>query len=71
MLTSPHGAEKLHTTRSAAKKLNISPHTLPVWRRRGIGPAWVQYGPKTFRYFDADLDRYLAERRCAPVSTTA
>jgi hypothetical protein len=67
-ITAPHDAEKLHKPRSAAKKLNVSHHALPVWRRKGIGPAWVCYGPKTYRYRDADLNAYIAARRRAPIT---
>jgi hypothetical protein len=67
-LTSPRGDEKLHKPRSAAKKLNVSPYALPDWRRKGIGPAWICYGPKTYRYRDADLDAYIEANRHAPTT---
>jgi DNA-binding transcriptional MerR regulator len=65
-----------HTPRSAAKKLGVSRHTLPFWRRRGYGPAWIQLGPRLYKYSDADLEAYLASNRhpgsnpAQPKSTT-
>jgi hypothetical protein len=49
----------------AARKLGIKPHTLAVWRLRGVGPSYVRFGDvKRGRvYYSAEtLDRFLAER---------
>jgi predicted DNA-binding transcriptional regulator AlpA len=45
----------------AAPELGVSPATLRVWRRRGIGPRFVRIG-RSIRYRRADIEEYISKR---------
>jgi len=49
---------------TAAKRLGVQPHTLAVWRMKGVGPRYVRLGGPSGRvvYKLADLDAYLEVR---------
>jgi hypothetical protein len=51
----------------AAEMLTVSERTLAEWRRRCVGPAWVNVAPAGSeraipRYRVEDLDAYIARR---------
>jgi hypothetical protein len=48
-------------TKKAADYLNYAPQTLANWRVAGVGPPWIQRGPKGKVLYQIDeLDRWLA-----------
>jgi predicted site-specific integrase-resolvase len=57
--------EQLLTNAEAAARLGIQPGTLAVWRRRGIGPAYVRRAgairPRIL-YRESDIEAYLRKR---------
>jgi len=48
----------------AATRLGVKPHTLAVWRMRGVGPRYIRLGGPRGRvvYRVSDLDAYLEAR---------
>ena len=56
-------AEKLLTTRQAAKFLGLKPSCLENWRWKGYGPPYVQVTRRAIRYRREDLDAFVQERR--------
>ena len=59
--------DDLVNTKTAAKILDTSPGTLPIWRHQGKGPAFLKIG-RSVRYHRQDLMAYLAD--CRRVSTS-
>ena len=53
----------LLNTRQAARLLGVSPGTLTNWRWCGLGPQFIQVGPRAVRYALADLEEFVVERR--------
>lgn len=49
-----------------AKRLNVSNRTLTTWRERGQGPAFLDMGPRTVRYTEADVKAYEDRVRMKP-----
>lgn len=41
----------------------MSPKTLEKWRSKGTGPKSHRLGHRTVRYFQSDLDAWLAARQ--------
>jgi predicted DNA-binding transcriptional regulator AlpA len=62
-----HNASRGRTLREAeaAEMLKVSMKTLPAWRSRGQGPAYVKCG-RAVRYLETDLDSYLESHRVVP-----
>jgi excisionase family DNA binding protein len=54
-------------TREAAEFLNLKKNTLEIWRVRGDGPAYRQFG-RAIRYRLTDLELYV--EKCARRSTS-
>lgn len=52
----------LLTTLEVAKKLKVQPHTVRVWRVRGVGPPYIKLG-RVVRYREEDVERWLAAHR--------
>ena len=46
------------TTLQAAEYLNLSPHTLTMWRQQGRGPAYLKFG-RCVRYDRLALDQWV------------
>lgn len=53
----------LLTPEDAAAFLKMSPKTLEKWRSKGTGPKSHRLGHRTVRYFQSDLDAWLAARQ--------
>ena len=53
-------ANPMHTEKSAADYLGVTPSCLRRWRRLGIGPSWVRCG-RLVRYRQSALETYIAE----------
>jgi excisionase family DNA binding protein len=51
----------LMTEKEAAAYLKLSANTLPSWRCRGQGPAYIKLG-RSVRYRKSALDQYLEEQ---------
>lgn len=45
-----------------AKRWGLSPRTLQMWRRDGIGPAFIDIGRNTIRYRIEDVIAYEESR---------
>jgi excisionase family DNA binding protein len=56
-------SDRLLSTREVAARLGVSVRTVQDWRYRGGGPPGVALGRKTVRYSQAELERWLAEKR--------
>lgn len=49
-----------------AKILDVSVKTLAYWRWAHKGPAYIRLSERKFRYHEADVQRYIDERRIDP-----
>lgn len=49
------------TTGEAARWLGVTERRLREWRQNREGPAYVKYGPRTYRYAMADLKAFRDE----------
>jgi predicted site-specific integrase-resolvase len=56
-----HAVCEFLTSAQAAVRLGIRPGTLTVWRRRGIGPAYLRCGG-SIRYREADIEAYIQKQ---------
>lgn len=54
--------EVLLTVEEAARRLNLSKHTLNRWRVTGEGPPFLKYGPRLVRYSASTLDAWAVSR---------
>lgn len=73
-MTKPDGAPELLTTKEAAAYLHVPVPTLNAWRLKGTGPAYVQLGPRIFKYDLRDLQAFLEQQRHGgrqPAASTA
>lgn len=52
----------------ASKYLRLSVSTLAKQRLRGDGPKFVRLSPRAIAYLQADLDAWLADKRCSSTS---
>lgn len=52
--------DPLYTRREAAKYVNITRDTMARWASKGIGPAYITRGSKSY-YRKSDLDAFLKE----------
>ncbi len=50
-------------SRTAADLLGLKPHTLAVWRTRGVGPAFTRLSRRSIRYRRADVEAWADARR--------
>ncbi len=50
------------STEESAKLIGVKPRTLFDWRRRGIGPRYVQLTPSTVRYRRGDVRAFIEAR---------
>lgn len=57
---------KYETTAQLEARTGIPIHTWRNWRRRGMGPAYIEVGPKVIRYRTADVDAWLTSRLRQP-----
>jgi predicted DNA-binding transcriptional regulator AlpA len=55
----------------AGKYLGLSASTLAKQRLRGDGPKFVRLSPRAIGYLQADLDAWLAAKRCSSTSEYA
>jgi Helix-turn-helix domain len=54
--------ELLLTTREAGKYLGVGPDVMRGWRKRGVGPRYIDYGsPMLLRYPISELDAWKAQ----------
>jgi predicted DNA-binding transcriptional regulator AlpA len=44
-------------------RLDVNPTTLRRWRASGVGPAFIQLGPKIIAYREADIAAWIEQRR--------
>lgn len=58
----------LRTETQASKYLGFSVRTLQKWRTTGNGPQFVRASARAIRYHQADLDRWIEERRRSSTS---
>ncbi|MFA1701659.1 helix-turn-helix transcriptional regulator [Mycobacterium intracellulare] len=49
----------------AAPMIGVGPDTLKMWRRKGIGPAYVKFGNRV-RYRVADIEAWLDAHTVTP-----
>jgi hypothetical protein len=54
------------TERQAAKRLQLAPVTLKIWRRKKIGPPYSRLSRGVIRYLVEDLDNYVRQCRVEP-----
>lgn len=47
------------TPNEVADRLRVSMSALRAWRREGIGPKPVQFGPQVFRYRRGDVEAWI------------
>lgn len=59
-------APVLITTREVAERLGVSVRSLEEWRKKKIGPAWVEIGPKAVRYELAVVEQFIADKTVRP-----
>jgi predicted DNA-binding transcriptional regulator AlpA len=52
----------------AGRYIGLSASTLAKQRLRGDGPKFVRLSPRAIGYLQADLDEWLASRRCLSTS---
>ena len=59
-------SEIMLTTKCVAKRLNISHHTLKIWRTKGKGPRYLKEDPEspqsTVRYPEKWVEQWQKER---------
>jgi DNA-binding transcriptional MerR regulator len=53
-------------TSKAAKFIGVAAPTLRYWRAIGYGPAYSVNSPRCIVYAEAELIKWLADRRCVP-----
>lgn len=53
--------ENLLTARECAAFLGITPNTLKIWRKKGIGPAYLKINDKNLRYDPREIDQWLID----------
>lgn len=61
----------LRTNEEAAKRLNIKPNTLEIWRGKGKGPKFIKLGDSKqapIRYRDTDIDEWLEQQSFSSTS---
>jgi hypothetical protein len=59
-----------YTSRELASALSLSMSTLAERRRMGIGPKFVAFGYRSYRYPKEEVRRYLEEMTRASTSAT-
>jgi excisionase family DNA binding protein len=64
------GNENAINERQAAKYLGVSAGTLRLWRSEGRSPRFFRAG-KLIRFRVCDLNAWIEERLCDPVSSAA
>jgi predicted DNA-binding transcriptional regulator AlpA len=52
----------------AADYVGLSVSTLAKQRLRGDGPKFIRMSPRAIGYLQADLDTWLADKRCSSTS---
>ena len=62
---------KLLTKRQTAEQLNVSLSTLRNWDKVGKGPKMLKLGPRTHRYAQEEVAKYLAELETVSQRTQA
>lgn len=70
-MTKPAEAPTLLSSKDAAAYLHVPVPTLNRWRARGTGPAYVQLGPRVFKYDLRDLQDFLQRQRHGGLTDTA
>ena len=53
--------ERLLNADEGAALLGLHKRTLERWRREGIGPAFLRFGPKIIRYRRSALEAFMEE----------
>ncbi len=61
--SSPINFQTLLNQEQASEFLGLSPRTLELWRRRGIGPSIIRLSRRSIRYDHADLLNWVASRK--------
>jgi hypothetical protein len=51
----------------AAPMIGVEPQTLKLWRRKGIGPAYIRFGNRV-RYRVSDIEAWLSAHTVTPES---
>ncbi len=54
--------EKLLTTKQIAKKFQIKPNALTIWRHRGVGPKYIKLSKRAVRYRKSDVIAFLESK---------
>jgi len=45
-----------------AEMLNVTTHSLYVWRKKGIGPVYVKLNGRTVRYRQEDVEEWIKSK---------
>lgn len=69
MTTTSAADDVLLTPEETAERFRVTPHTLRVWERQGIGPRRTRVGPHLVRYRVGDINAWLAEQQDRPQET--
>jgi predicted DNA-binding transcriptional regulator AlpA len=59
-----------YTSRQLSRALSLSMSTLAEYRRKGIGPKFVAFGYRSYRYPKEEVRRYIDEMTRASTSAT-
>lgn len=65
-----YNIEDCYSSRELSILFNISMSTLADYRRKGIGPKFVVFGYRNYRYPKDELVRYIQERTRTSTSAT-
>lgn len=55
--------KKLIKPKTAAEMLGINPATLAKMRRAGEGPAYYKVAPRSYRYSEDDVLKYIEQQK--------
>ncbi len=59
--SNPQEEDALINEKAAAKRLDVKPQTMSVWRHKGIGPPYVKI-QNAVRYIPKRLDEYIEDQ---------
>ena len=69
-LDSEISMKRFFSNNEAAEYIGTHPTTMPTWRNRGKGPAFIRLGRK-IAYALEDLDAWLAANRTEPAPASS
>jgi predicted DNA-binding transcriptional regulator AlpA len=49
-------------TRDVAERLGVTHNTLSTWRKKGVGPRFIQINERTVRYMESDVADWQASK---------